>query len=246
MTYCLGMLLRQGLVMVSDSRTNAGIDHISTFRKMRVWEQPGERTLLLATAGNLAISQSVAHFITEGLVLPGQERRSTMSNVRNLFEAAQLIGEAIRTVHKIDGSRLEAKDGGGFNISCLLGGQIAGEAPRLFLIYSAGNFIEATPDTPYFQIGETKYGKPILDRALSDDLALEQAVKLALISMDSTLRSNLSVGLPLDLVLYRTDALTLDLHRKIDETDPYFNAIRQQWSAALKAAFAALPDPVWS
>ncbi|GGA01813.1 proteasome-type protease [Elstera cyanobacteriorum] len=246
MTYCLGMRLRDGLVMVSDSRTNAGIDHISTFRKMHVWEEPGDRTILLATAGNLAISQSVVHFINEGLVLPGHDEPSTMKTVRNLFEAAQLIGEAIRTVHKIDGSRLEAKDGSGFNISCLLGGQIKGEAPRLFLIYSAGNFIEATDDTPYFQIGETKYGKPILDRALSHDLALEQAVKLALISMDSTLRSNLSVGLPLDLVLYRTDALTLALHRKIDETDPYFSTIRQQWSSSLKNAFAALSDPVWS
>ena len=245
MTYCLGMLLREGLVMLSDSRTNAGIDQISTFRKMRVWDDAEDRTILMATSGNLAISQSVVHYVNDGLVLPGQETRSTMSSVRNLFEAAQLVGEAIRTVHRIDGERLEAKDGSGFSISCLLGGQIKGEAPRLFLIYSAGNFIEATVETPYFQIGETKYGKPILDRALSYDLALTQAIKLGLISMDSTLRSNLSVGLPLDLVLYRTDALQLEMHRKIDESDPYFSIIRQQWSSSLKNAFAALSDPVW-
>ncbi len=231
--------------MLSDSRTNAGIDQISIFRKMRVWDVPGDRTVLMATSGNLAISQSVVHYVNDGLVLPGQDQPRTMKTVRNLFEAAQLVGAAIRTVHRIDGARLEAKDGTGFSVSCLLGGQIAGETPRLFLIYSAGNFIEATAETPYFQIGETKYGKPILDRALRYDLALTQAIKLGLISMDSTLRSNLSVGLPLDLVLYRTDALRLEMHRSIDETDPYFNIIRHQWSGSLQNAFASLSDPVW-
>ncbi len=245
MTYCLGMLLKDGAVLLSDSRTNAGMDHIATFRKMTLWDVPGDRTIMLTRAGNLGVSQAVLHYLDAGLVIPGHEEPRTMRSVGSMFEAAQLVGEAVRHVYRIDGERLDGKDGGGFNISFLLAGQVKGGKLRLFQIYSAGNFIEATHETPYFQIGETKYGKPILDRALSFDTDLRQAAKLGLISMDSTLRSNLSVGLPLDLAIYRRDSLKLDLHKLVGEEDPYFMDIRQRWSTALRTAFLDMPDPNW-
>ncbi len=241
MTYCIGILLKTGLVMLSDSRTNAGVDNIATFRKMTVWEQPGERVISLMSSGNLAISQAVVTYLEEGMGEGGE----TILTVPSMFKAAQLVGQAVRAVYTEVGGTLEAKDPGAFNVSLLLGGQLKGRNCRLFQIYSAGNFIHASDRTPFFQIGEHKYGKPILDRALAYDTELRTAAKLALLSMDSTLRSNLSVGLPLDLMIYRTDALQTELRRSIDEGDPYFEQIRQGWSSALRNAIKAMPDVPW-
>jgi putative proteasome-type protease len=241
MTYCVGMLLKDGMVMLSDSRTNAGVDNIATFRKMTVWEAPDERMICLMSAGNLAAAQAVVNHLDEGHE-PGD---TTIMTVGSMFKAAQLVGSAVRAVYQADGQSLEAKDPGSFNISFLLGGQLKGRQLRLFQIYAAGNFIEAGDRTPFFQIGEHKYGKPILDRALGFDTDLRAAAKLALISMDSTLRSNLSVGMPLDLLIYRRDALAIETRRSIDENDPYFRTIRQGWSTSLREAIRALPNPEW-
>ena len=244
MTYCVGMLLDTGLVFLSDSRTSAGVDHISTFRKTTVFQNPGERVLVLQTAGNLAITQAVGSILRERIDLPGEQPLPNLFNCPNLFEAAQCIGEAVREVHRRDAGSL--KDFGvEFNASFILGGQIGGEAPRLFSIYSAGNFIEATPETTYFQIGESKYGKPIIDRVLRRSSSLNEAAKCALISMDSTIRSNLSVGLPLDLVMIKRDRYEVARHMSVDSDNEYFRGIRNRWSEALREAFAELPDPDW-
>jgi len=241
MTYGVGLLLEDGLVLCSDSRTHAGVDHVAIFNKMHVWEKPGERCITLLTAGNLAISQSIVNLLTEGM---GTDRAETLANVPSMFEAARLVGRAVREVYDLDAARLK-EQGAEFTISLILGGQIKGRRLRLFQVYSAGNFIEASAETPYFQIGETKYGKPILDRVVMGSTTLNEAAKCALISMDSTLRSNLSVGLPLDLMIYRTDTLKTELRRIIDEGDPYFEQIRQGWSSALRNAIKAMPDVPW-
>jgi len=244
MTYCVAMLLDTGLVFLSDSRTSAGVDHISTFRKTTVLQKPGERVLVLQTAGNLAITQAVVSILREHIDLPGAKDLPNLFNCPDLFEAAQCIGEAVREVHRRDATPL--KDFGvDFNASFILGGQIRGESPRLFSIYPAGNFIEATPETTYFQIGESKYGKPIIDRVLRRSSSLNEAAKCALISMDSTIRSNLSVGLPLDLVIVRRDRYETARHMSIDSDNEYFKGIRNRWSEALREAFAQLPDPDW-
>jgi len=242
MTYCVAMQLKEGLVMLSDSRTNAGVDNIATFRKTTVWEKPGDRVIALMSAGNLAITQAVVAMLDEGI---GELAGETIVKARSMFGAAQLVGRAVRAVYTEVGGALEAKDPGAFNVSFLLGGQIKGRRCRLFQVYAAGNFIHTTESTPFFQIGEHKYGKPILDRALGFDTDLRRAAKLALISMDSTLRSNLTVGLPLDLMIYRADSLKVELRRTIDEDDPYFQQIRQGWSASLRNALATLPDVPW-
>jgi putative proteasome-type protease len=244
MTYCVAMLLDTGLVFLSDSRTSAGVDHISTFRKTTVLQKPGERVLVLQSAGNLAITQAAGSILRERIDLPGDGTLPNLFNCPNLFEAAQCIGEAVREVHRRDAHPL--KDFGvEFNASFILGGQIRGEPPRLFSIYSAGNFIEATPETTYFQIGESKYGKPIIDRVLRRSSSLNEAAKCALISMDSTIRSNLSVGLPLDLVMIKRDRYETARHMSIDSDNEYFRGIRNRWSEALREAFAELPDPDW-
>ncbi len=238
MTYCVGLSVEEGIVMLSDTRTNAGLDNISTFSKMHVIEVPGERALVMMTAGNLAITQTVWNLLQQGVWVEGAQLRLT--DVHDMFAAAQLIGAAVREVSRRDGQALAAQ-GLGFDCSILLGGQIAGSAPRLFLIYSAGNFIEATDDTPFLQIGEHKYGKPILDRVLTPRTSLIEGVALTLISMDSTLRSNLSVGLPLDLCVIRRDALAVAVRRRITEEDPYYRSIRDGWSDALREAYMRLP-----
>ena len=246
MTYCVGMIVDNGLVMVSDSRTNAGVDHISVYRKMQVWEKTGDRVLMLASAGNLAITQATLNRLNEGLIADrdnGHEPE-TMLTVDSMRGAAQLVGRAVREVHELDAEAMEAQ-GAEFTVSFLLGGQIAGGSLRLFLIYAAGNFIEATPETPFFQIGETKYGKPILDRLARHDLALHDAAKMALISMNSTIRSNISVGLPLDLVIVNRDSMMLNHHVVINEDDPYYNDLGQNWSRALGSAFEGLPRAPW-
>lgn len=240
MTYCVGMLLDAGLVCLSDSRTNAGVDHINTFRKMSLFERAGERVLVLMSAGNLAVTQTLVSLLRERLSADGPN----LYSVPNLFEAARHVGDCLRDVHKRDAEALN-EFGIEFNASFILGGQILGEEPRLFHIYSAGNFIEATRDTPYFQIGEAKYGKPIIDRVICPETTLDEAAKCALISMDSTIRSNLSVGLPLDLLVMRTGALSVCSHTRIDAENAYFEMIRTRWGESLREAFHALPSPDW-
>lgn len=240
MTYCVATLLDTGMVFLSDSRTNAGVDHINTFRKMHVFERPGDRVLVLLTSGNLAVSQAVVHVLHEEAV---HAEQASLYTVDTLFDAAMLVGDALRVVHRRDAEAFK-EHGIEFNASFILGGQIRGEAPRLFSIYAAGNFIEATNDTPYFQIGESKYGKPIIDRVITRSSSIAEAAKCALISMDSTIRSNLSVGPPLDLLCLKRDALRVLLHRNITADDDYFRMIRTGWGESLRHAFHALPNPV--
>ena len=242
MTYCVGLHLDDGLVLVSDTRTNAGVDNVSTFSKMHVVESPGERVLAMLSAGNLAVTQAVVNLLHEGVEV--DDTTETLLSVPTMFRAAQLVGAAVRQVYRVDGEALQAQNVG-FDVSILLGGQIFGRPARLYQIYAAGNFIEATPDSPFLQIGEHKYGKPILDRAVQYDMRIEDGIKLALISMDSTLRSNLSVGLPIDLLVYRKNELKIGLKRRISEDDEYFRMIRERWSAALRDAYRTIPAPTW-
>eukprot|EP01037_Dinobryon_pediforme_P031615 gene31615-36198_t len=241
MTYCVAMRLNDGLVFLSDSRTNAGVDHIGTFRKMNVYENPGERVMVLMTAGNLSISQSIRQIISEKTNADGR----SIWTATSMYEAAKILGDAIRTVHERDAEELQ-KFGIDFNVSIIFGGQIKGERCRLFQMYSAGNFIESHDENTYFQIGEAKYGKPIIDRVVTPTSSLDEAAKCALISMDSTLRSNISVGLPLDLLLYDTDSLAVSRFVTIDEHNQYFQMIRNSWGAQLKSVFEAIDDPVWN
>ncbi len=243
MTYCVGLLVHEGLVMIADTRTNAGVDNIATVRKLFVFETPGERMIALATAGNLSLSQSVLSLLAEGMDDTGGGRE-TILNVPSMFGAARLVGRAIRRVYETDAAALEQQNLR-FEVSLLLGGQICGGPLRLFQVYSAGNFIESTLDTPYLQIGEHKYGKPILDRSITHRTELLDALKLGLISMDSTLRSNLSVGLPADLVVYRRDSLNSELTFRIEPDEPYFRDLRERWSQALRDAHISIPQPPW-
>src|ERR1700754_4930202 len=242
MTYCCGILVRDGLVMIADTRTNAGLDNISTFRKLHVFNQPGERIMAVASAGNLAISQSVLSTLTEGFEDPETGEVETLMNAPTMFQAAQRIGRAIRSVHALEGDALKAEDVS-FDVSFLLGGQIKGSRMRLFMVYTAGNFIECTTDTPYLQIGEHKYGKPVLDRAISFDTDLYDALKIGLISMDSTMRSNLGVGLPIDILVARRDTCTAEVNYRIEPGEPYFQDLRERWSGALRAAHMGIPRP---
>ena len=243
MTYCVSMLLDSGLVFLSDSRTSAGVDQINTFRKTTVFEIPGERVIVMLSAGNLAITQGVLNLLAEKLAAQDPHTAS-LHNCPNMFEAARCIGDALREMHTRDGDALKAQ-GVEFNATFIVGGQIKGEPPRLFNLYSAGNFIEATADTTYFQIGESKYGKPIIDRVTRRSMALSEAAKCALISMDSTIRSNLTVGLPLDLVIVRRDEYRVASHMDIGPDNRYFQVIRGAWGEALREAFSALPNPDW-
>ena len=242
MTYCCGILVRDGLVMMADTRTNAGLDNISTFRKLHIFSSPGERIMAIATAGNLAISQSVISTLNEGFEDPITGEVETLMNAPTMFQAAQRIGRAIREVHKLEGNALRAEDIS-FDVSFLFGGQIKGARMRLFMIYTAGNFIECTTDTPYLQIGEHKYGKPVLDRASSYDVDLYDALKVGLVSMDSTMRSNLGVGMPIDILLVRPDVLDAEVNYRIEAGEPYFHDLRSRWSAALRAAHQNIPRP---
>ncbi len=245
MTYCVAIKLNAGLVFLSDSRTNAGLDHISTFRKMMVYEKRGERFMVLLSAGNLSISQSVREILqTQQLEDENGGPPITIWNAKSMFDATRVLGAAVRHIQERDGKALE-RAGVDFNCSLVFGGQIAGESPRLFQVYSAGNFIEATAETPYFQIGEAKYGKPVLDRVLTPTTPLNEAAKCALVSMYSTLKSNLSVGLPLDLVVYDTDELACDNIACIDEFNQYFRMVRNTWGDKLRQAFDSIEDPHW-
>ena len=240
MTYCVGMRLEAGLVFLADSRTNAGIDQVSTARKLSVFENPGERMMVLMTAGNLSISQAVRQTISGYVSQDG----STIWTAPNMVEAARIVGEAVRSVHKEDAAKL-TEFGVDFNISLIFGGQIGAERCRLFYIYSAGNFIESHDENPYFQIGEAKYGKPILDRVITPQTSLDDAAKCALVSMDSTLRSNVAVGLPLDLLVYENGSLALTRFVTIDDQNQYFQRLRIAWGQQLKAVFEGIDAPVW-
>ncbi len=247
MTYCVGIKLKAGLVFLSDSRTNAGLDQISTFRKMIVYEKAGDRFMVLLSAGNLSISQSVREML-QVEQLPGEhdgDAPITIWNAKSMFDATRVLGAAVRHVYERDAAALKSS-GVDFSASLIFGGQIKGEAMRLFNIYSAGNFIEATPETPYFQIGESKYVKPVLDRVLTPDTPLDEAAKCALVSMDSTLKSNLSVGLPLDMAVYEADALTSDKIVCIDDTNPYLQMLRGSWGQRLREVFDSIEDPMWN
>ncbi len=238
MTYCVAMKLNRGLVFLSDSRTNAGVDQISTFRKMTVFERPGDRLFVLMSAGNLAITQAVRQLVIE------RPAAHSLWAAKSLFEAVRVVGDAVREVHQRDARALK-EAGIEFNCSLLFGGQLRGAPMGLFHVYAAGNFIEATPENPYFQIGEAKYGKPIVDRVIRPDISLGEAAKCALISMDSTLRSNISVGLPLDLLVYEDDALRVTKFAQIDQENQYMQMIRSTWGARLRQVFGEIPDPSW-
>ena len=241
MTYCVGLLVDTGLVMLSDSRTNAGVDQINTFRKMATFQHVHDRVLVLMSAGNLGITQAVINL----LEAPDDSQQNTpLLSAGNMFNAARVVGDALREIHKRDAEGLR-EHGYDFNGTFILGGQIKGEEPRLFHIYSAGNFIESSIETPYFQIGESKYGKPIIDRVITRSSSLGQAVKCALVSMDSTIRSNLSVGPPLDLCIIKRDELKLSTHISIDMDNEYFKMIRERWGFALQEVFSELPNPNW-
>ena len=245
MTYCIGIRLNAGLVFLSDSRTNAGIDQISTFRKMIVYEKPDDRFMVLLSAGNLSISQSVREILQLEKIDRGPELPAlTIWNAASMFDAVRVLGAAVRRVYQQDGPSLKAA-GIDFNASMIFGGQIKGEAMRMFLVYSAGNFIEATRETCFFQVGESKYGKPILDRVLTPTTPLDVAAKCALVSMDSTLKSNLSVGLPLDLLVYREGSYQSAQIVCIDEHNPYFQMIHSTWGQRLREVFEGITDPVW-
>jgi putative proteasome-type protease len=245
MTYCVGIKLNAGLVFLSDSRTNAGVDNISTFRKMIVYEKPGDRFMVLLSAGNLSISQSVREILqVEQLKEREDSEPVTIWNATSMFDAARVLGQAVRHVYDRDAAALKYS-GVEFNVNLIFGGQIRGEGMRLFQVYSAGNFIEATPETPYFQVGEYKYGKPVLDRVITPDTPLEEAAKCALVSMDSTMKSNLSVGPPLDLVVYEANRFETDRIVCIDMANPYFRMLHTGWGQKLREVFDSLEDPVW-
>lgn len=240
MTYCVGLQIDQGLAFMSDTRTNAGVDNVSTFRKMHIWEEPGERVIVLMSSGNLATTQSVVSLLNER-VKAAQERVCTLLETPSMFQTARLVGNTVKEV--IAGSSPEGERADSyFNASFILGGQIRGSEPCLFLIYPEGNFIEATEDTPFFQVGETKYGKPIIVRAYDRRMDFAEVGKLLMVSFDSTLRSNLSVGLPLDMMFYERDSLRVGLRRRITQDDPYYRKISEGWSNALRNAFRDLPD----
>ena len=239
------MMVDEGLAMIADTRTNAGVDNISSYRKLHIVKTSGERILAVATAGNLSVTQTALATVAAGVRLPDSMEPETLETAPTLFRAAQILGHAMAMVRAtINTPASPTADALNVNASMLLGGQIAGGKMGLYLIYGQGNFIECGPDTPYLQIGELKYGKPILDRALHSSTPLSEAVKLGLISFDSTIRSNIAVGPPLDLIVMPRDQLT-GMERRIDADDPYFRDLGRRWSEALASAHRAMPDPTW-
>lgn len=239
MTYCVGMRLDRGLVFMSDTRTNSGVDNVSVFTKMFHWHVPGERTLTLLTAGNLATTQAVVSVLDERTKAP-EDRSPSILEAPTMFQVANLVGAVLRDTIETQADSGDTAET--FGATLILGGQIAGMPPRLFLVYPEGNFIEASDDTPFLQIGETKYGRPILVRAYRPDLTFEDAVKLLLVSFDSTIKANLSVGMPLDLHVYETDSLELRPSQRIEADDAYYREVSSGWSEALRQAFQSLPD----
>ena len=242
MTYCVALRLDSGMIFASDSRTNAGVDHVATFSKMRVYEKKDDRVIVVLSSGNLAMTQGVVNILDRHQNAP--ETEETIWRVDSMYDAAAIVGGALREMGRRDGPFLsQASIEAHSNL--LVGGQIKGESPRLFHIYGQGNFIEATDDTPYFQLGESKYGKPILDRVVSMATPQKEAAKCVLISFDSTMKSNISVGLPIDLLWYPRDSLRVGLQHRIREGDPYFTMLRSRWGGGLRRVFGELPDPDW-
>jgi putative proteasome-type protease len=243
MTYCVALRLDSGMIFASDSRTNAGVDHVATFSKMKVYEKADQRLIVVLSSGNLAITQGVNNILDRQLKL-NEEGTPNLMNVASMYDAAALVGDALREMQRRDGpwlmqSQIDA------SASMLVGGQIKGEEQRLFHVYSQGNFIESMEDTPFFQLGESKYGKPILDRVLNTSVPQKEAAKCILISFDSTMKSNISVGLPIDMLWYPRDSLRVGMVQRIREGDPYFTMVRTRWGGGLRRVFAELPDPDW-
>jgi putative proteasome-type protease len=244
MTYAVAFYLESGLVFAADSRTNAGVDDVSTYRKLTVFEKPGERLMTLLASGNLAVTQAITELLRQGN-LRKKKNAANLMNAKDMFAAAQVVGEAVREIYRQDSEALREHNEE-FRIGLIFGGQIKGGGPpRLFFIYAAGNFIEASPDSPYFQIGENKYGKPIIDRTITHQSTMVQATKACLLSFDSTMRSNISVGMPIDLLCYRKDSFKRGLTTRIDEKNAYFEAVRNYWGDALRFAFDEMPNPDW-
>lgn len=241
MTYCVGIMLDKGMIFASDSRTHAGVDNFAKFCKMAVFERRGDRVIVLLSSGNLAGTQAVISVIKQRADAEGV---ANLWNAKTMFDTAILVSDAMREIDLRDGEHL-AQAGGGFNASFIMGGQIHGEPPRLFRIYAEGNFIEASTETPFIQTGETKYGKPIIDRVITRSTTLADAAKCVLVSFDSTMRSNLSVGMPIDMICYKPDALEIQMRRRFDDGDAYFTALSNQWSAGVRSVFSQLPDLQW-
>jgi putative proteasome-type protease len=243
MTYCVAMSLDAGMIFASDSRTNAGVDQVSRFSKMRTFVQPGERVIVMLSSGNLSITQNAINILEQRA--RAADSQLSLWNATSMFDVARLLGDALREVKTRDGPYLLQNniDAGA---SFLVGGQIRGETPRLFNVYTEGNFIEATDETCYFQSGETKYGRPIIDRVITRASSLVDATKCTMVSFDSTMRSNISVGLPIDLLVYDANALTVRMQRRIEETDPYYLMVHTEWGEGLRRVFAQLPNPDWS
>ena len=242
MTYCVAMSLDAGMIFASDSRTNAGVDQIARFSKMRVFARDGQRVIVTLSSGNLSLTQNALSVVEQR----GRAGDGTVHlwNATSMFDVARLVGDALREVKTRDGPYLQQNNIDS-HANFIVGGQVRGEEPRLFEVYSEGNFIEATPDTCYFQIGESKYGKPVIDRVVKRTTRLLEATKCTIVSFDSTMRSNISVGLPIDLVVYESDALRIKMQRRIEESDPYFQMIHTQWGEGLRRVFAQLPNPEW-
>ncbi|MGF1459548.1 MAG: peptidase [Leptolyngbyaceae cyanobacterium] len=241
MTYCLGIHVRQGVLLAADSRTNAGVDYISSYRKLFDYSVPGDRALILCSSGNLSITQAVLHTLDRDLITNTEPNLHTLPT---LHDVARYIGHCIRKLQEIDRPWLQ-KDNIDFQCSFLLGGQIQGEASQLYLIYSQGNCIRSTPETPFLQIGETKYGKPILDRTLTYESPLANVAKFALLSIDSTMRSNLSVGPPINLIMYHADSFDISHKARFYAGDPYLIKMRKHWEVALREAAATMPEIEW-
>lgn len=241
MTYCVAININAGIVFASDSRTNAGVDNVSTFRKMRIFENPGERALAFVNSGNLAVTQATLNQLDQKIK---RAIEPNLMSVSSMYDVAELVGAALREVRHRDGPYLQENNVDS-SANFIVGGQIAGEEPRLFLVYAEGNFIEATPETPYFQIGETKYGKPIIDRVVTGNTGMDDTVKCMLVSFDSTMRSNLSVGFPIDLACYDRDTLRIGRTHRFDEQDPYMKRLSQSWGEGVRRAFGQLPNVEW-
>ena len=243
MTYCVAMALDAGMIFASDSRTNAGVDQIARFSKMRTFARDGDRVIVMLSSGNLSLTQN-AISVLEQRIRAGDDHLHLM-NAPSMFDVARVLGDSLREVKNRDGpyllqNNIEA------SANFIVGGQVRGEHPRLFHVYGEGNFIEATSETCYFQIGESKYGKPVIDRVVNRGTSLTDATKCTMVSFDSTMRSNISVGLPIDLLAYEADTLQIKLQRRIDESDPYFRMVHEQWGEGLRRVFADLPDPNWA
>ena len=241
MTYCVGMMLDRGLVLMSDTRTNSGVDNISTFRKMYHWETPGERIITVMTSGNLATTQAVISLLEERDKAP-EERHNSVLEAPTMFQVASLLGKLLCETIQMRNADNGPKAAGTFSATLILAGQIRGMEPRLFLIYPEGNFIEASFDTPFFQVGETKYGRPIILRGYDRTMSFSDAVKLLMVSFDSTLKANLSVGMPLDLLVIENNGFEPLHEERIVATDPWYRSLSASWSEALRAALDGLPE----